>query len=331
MRILVAGAGGFIGGHLVGRLLAQGHQVVAADIKRLGSWWQIHPAAGNLSMHDLRLRPVCDLAVTGCQRVYNLACDMGGIGFIETHKAQCMRSVLINTHLLEAAREAGVRRYFYSSSACVYAAGVQDRPDAPALKETDAYPAMPEDGYGWEKLFSERMCRHYAEDYCLDTRSARFHNVYGPHGSWCDGREKAPAALCRKVAESKLYGEESIELWGDGTRTRSYMWIGDCLEGIQRIMAADDWPAQLRTDCLNLGSAEQVSVDDLLSAVADVADHHSFLRLYDRSKPQGVQGRNSDNTLIRGLFGWEPSTPLSDGLAQTYPWIEEQVKAVGSA
>ncbi len=326
MRILVAGGGGFIGGWLVRRLLDEGHEIRAVDIKPLSSWWQIHEAAENVPDTDLREITRCHHVCAGVEHVYNLACDMGGMGFIESHKAACMISVLINMHLLLAARDTGVQRYFYSSSACVYAAGKQDRTDVVALKESDAYPAMAEDGYGWEKLFSERMCKHFMEDFKLECRVARFHNVYGPHGSWHDGREKAPAAICRKVARLKprfapedVTLKQYVELWGDGSQVRSFMWIDDCIEGIRRIMDSDiDFP-------INLGSSESVTVDGLLDIVCNIAGIQPNRR-YDITKPQGVRGRNSDNTLIKKELDWEPSTPLCEGLAKTYAWIEQKVK-----
>ncbi len=319
MRILVAGGGGFIGGYLVEHLLGQGHHVTAADIKPIENWWQVHEAANNLAGRDLRL---WQNAMEACRRqdhVYNLACDMGGIGYIEGNKAVCMLSVLINTHLLMASHRYGVKRYFYTSSACVYAADKQDQAEQPALKEADAYPAMPEDGYGWEKLFSERMCRHFTEDYGLETRVARLHNVMGPKGSWCDGREKAPAAICRKVANAKLQGFGGIEVWGDGTRTRSYCWVGDCIEGIRLLM---DSTIQ---EPLNIGSRESVTVDRLIELVEEIAGV-KLLRSYDTSKPQGVMGRNSDNTKIKTLLNWEPTTALRTSLEKTYPWILDQVR-----
>ena len=336
MRALVAGSGGFIGSHLVRRLLDEGFEVRAVDIKPLHAengeegWWQIWPEAENrdgLVHGDLRWEMNCQTACDGIDYVYNLACDMGGIGFIEANKARCMLSVLINTQLLEAGRIQGVQRHFFSSSACVYRADAQDQPDMPALKESDAYPAMPEDGYGWEKLFSERMCRHYMEDHGLETRVARFHNVYGPHHDWAGGREKAPAAICRKVAEAKLgkllcsgdTPNPKIDIWGDGTRTRSFMWIDDCIEGIRRIMESDI------QEPINLGSAEQVTINQLVDLVTDIAGI-KVERQYDMSKPQGVHGRNSDNTTIKARLNWEPATPLREGMKQTYEWVEAQVK-----
>lgn len=317
-KILVAGAGGFIGGHLTRALLDQGHYVRAVDIKPIQEWWQVCPTAHNWPRWDLRLWGYAQDACQGMEQVYNLAADMGGIGFIEGNKAACMLSVLINTHLLQAARDCAVKRYFYSSSACVYAADKQDRPDVAALREQDAYPAMPEDGYGWEKLFSERMCRHFIEDYGLECRVARFHNSYGPHGTWRGGREKAPAAICRKVAECKRSGHHVVDLWGDGSRTRSFMWIRDNVEGIQRLMASE-----IR-EPLNLGSSECVTINRLVDLVAEIAGI-AVEKQYDLTKPQGVQGRNSDNTKILSLLGWEPTTPLRTGLEQTYQWVEQQV------
>ncbi|MFD7730982.1 NAD-dependent epimerase/dehydratase family protein [Kitasatospora phosalacinea] len=315
--VLVCGAGGFIGGHLAARLLAEGHRVRCADVKPLRSWFQLHPGAENLSL-DLSHREQAAAAVAGVRDVYNLAADMGGIGYISTHRADCMLSVLINTHLLLAARESGVRRYFYASSACVYPDYRQDRTEAQPLAEAMAYPAMPEDGYGWEKLFSERMCADFAADYGLAVRVARFHNVYGPHGSWDDGREKAPAALCRKVARAVRSGGGEIELWGDGRRTRSFTYVDDCVEGVRRLMeSGHDGP-------LNLGSSELVTVRELADLVCATAGVRLRYR-HDLTAPTGVAGRNSDNALVRSVLGWEPSVPLSAGLAATYPWIADRV------
>jgi nucleoside-diphosphate-sugar epimerase len=240
------------------------------------------------------------------------------MGFIERNKARCMLSVLINTHLLQASLAAQVERFFFSSSACVYAADKQTSPDVPPLKEDDAYPAMPEDGYGWEKLFSERMCRHFSEDFGLATRVARYHNVYGPHGTWTGGREKAPAAICRKVAEAKLTGDATIEIWGDGTQTRSFMYADDCVYGTMLLMEGD------ATDPINVGSSELVSINQLVDLVADIAGV-SLEKRYLLDAPKGVNGRNSDNTKIRSLFGWEPSTSLQEGLETTYQWVYDQV------
>jgi GDP-D-mannose 3',5'-epimerase len=319
-RILVCGAGGFIGGHLAGHLRAQGHDVRAVDIKPLDEWYQVHPTVQNVSL-DLRQIDDCRQAVAGMDTVYNLACDMGGMGFIEQNRALCMISVLINTHLLMAARDAGIRRYFFSSSACVYNADKQTSPDVTPLKESDAYPALPEDGYGWEKLFSERMCRHFREDFGLETRVARYHNVYGPHGTWTGGREKAPAAICRKVIEAKRSGRHDIEIWGDGQQTRSFMWIDDCVAGTVKILDSDI------VEPLNLGSSELVTINQLVDIVESIADV-KLERRYNLAAPKGVNGRNSDNSRIKALLGWEPSTRLRDGLARTYQWIYEEMARV---
>ncbi len=313
--ILVAGGGGFIGGHLVAQLLREGcRHVRAVDIKPMDQWHQVFPGVMSV-VADLKQLNVCRGAVAGVADVYNLAADMGGMGFIERHKAQCMLSVLINTHLLMAARDAGVGRFFYASSACVYNAEKQRDAAVAPLRESDAYPAMPEDGYGWEKLFSERMCRHFTEDFGLMTRVARFHNVYGPHGTWEGGREKAPAAICRKVIEARASGDLRIDIWGDGRQTRSFMWIDDCIRGIRAIMDSDiDEP-------INLGSSELVSINGLVDIVEEIAGV-KLARTYDPAAPKGVNGRNSDNTLIRARLGWEPDTPLRVGMARTYAWIE---------
>lgn len=313
---VVLGAGGFIGGHLVDRLLQQGDQVRAVDLKPPSSWYQRHAQAENLQL-DLRLLESCRMALAGCFEAYNLAADMGGMGFIATNKALCMLNVLINTHLLQAAKSENVNRYFFASSACVYNEEKQKSVDVLPLKEEDAYPAMPEDGYGWEKLFSERMCRNFSEDFGLLTRVARFHNVYGPYGSFNDGREKAPAAICRKVNEAKQSNAHQIEIWGDGTQTRSFTYIDDCIDGILKIMQSDI------EEPINLGSSELVTINELVDMVEKIADV-KLKRMYDPSKPQGVMGRNSDNTKIKQLLGWEPSTRLRDGLPPTYDWISSQ-------
>jgi nucleoside-diphosphate-sugar epimerase len=313
--IVVAGAGGFIGGHLVADLLSKGAtNIRAIDIKPLNEWYQLLPEAHN-HVADLRTWQHCELACEGASEVYNLAADMGGMGFIENNKTLCMLSVLINTHLLMAARDAGAERYFYASSACVYNADKQVSEDVVALKEEDAYPAMPEDGYGWEKLFSERMCRHFREDFGLITRVARFHNVYGPHGTWDGGREKAPAAVCRKVLNAKATGQHEIEIWGDGKQTRSFMYIDDCINGINRIMQSDI------EEPINLGSNELVTINELVSIVEEIAEVE-LERRYNLDAPKGVNGRNSDNTRIQELLGWQPGISLRDGMAKTLAWIE---------
>jgi nucleoside-diphosphate-sugar epimerase len=316
--VLVAGAGGFIGGHLVAALLDQGMtRVRAADVKPLEDWYQVVDGAENVRL-DLRQQGACFDAMRGIDHVYNLASDMGGMGFIENNKAACMLSVLSNTHLLVAARELGASRYFFASSACVYAAGKQTSPDVLPLTEGDAYPAMPEDGYGWEKLFSERMCRHFSEDFGLTTRVARYHNVYGPEGTWSGGREKAPAAICRKVAEAKLSGRHTIDIWGDGEQTRSFTYIDDCVAGTQLLMASDV------SDPLNIGSSELVTINQLVSMVEEIAGVR-VRRHYQPLAPQGVRGRNSDNTRIVAELGWEPTTSLRDGMERTYGWVFDQL------
>ena len=314
--ITVAGAGGFIGGHIVAALRAQGHSVRAVDIKPLREWHQRLPGVENV-VSDLRELDACRAAVRGAHTVYQLAADMGGMGFIEHHRALCMLSVLINTHMLLAARDEGVGRFFYASSACVYNAEKQRSPLVTPLREEDAYPAMPEDGYGWEKLFSERMCRHFLEDFGLPTRVARFHNVYGPHGTWEGGREKAPAAVCRKVIRATLTGQHEIEIWGDGSQTRSFMYIDDCVHGTLALTASDV------VEPLNIGSSELVTINQLVDIVEEIAGV-TLKRRYDLSAPRGVNGRNSDNTRVRARLGWEPDTRLRDGLERTYAWIHDE-------
>jgi nucleoside-diphosphate-sugar epimerase len=318
--VVVTGAGGFIGGHLVRDLFDRGHtRVRAVDVKPIEEWHQHFDEAENLQ-RDLAMLAACEEAAAGARYVYNLAADMGGIGFIEQHKARCMLSVLISTHMLNAAVAHGVERLFYSSSACVYAADKQTSPEVTALKESDAYPAEPEDGYGWEKLFSERMARHFQEDFGLQTRVARYHNVYGPWGTFDGGREKAPAAICRKVVMAKLSGRDEIEIWGDGQQTRSFMYVDDCTYGSQLIMASDV------SEPLNLGSDELVTINQLVEIVEGIAGV-SLRRNYDLGAPQGVRGRNSDNMLIQQRLGWAPSISLESGLERTYAWIHDELVA----
>jgi nucleoside-diphosphate-sugar epimerase len=317
-KIVVAGAGGFIGGYLVARLRSEGYtQIRAVDKKPMSEWYQVYTDVDNKVL-DLQLFDNCVEAVNGGQIVYNLAADMGGMGFIENNKALCMLSVLINTHLLEAARLIGVERFFYASSACVYAADKQTTVENPGLKESDAYPAMAEDGYGWEKLFSERMCRHFREDFGIVARVARYHNVYGPLGTFEGGREKAPAAICRKVIEAKYGKTNEIEIWGDGEQTRSFMYIDDCLKGTMDILNSDI------LEPINLGSAEMVSINQLVDIVEEIADI-KLQRNYKLDAPKGVRGRSSDNTLIKELMGWEPDTRLKVGMEKTYKWIYDQM------
>ena len=317
-EVLVTGAGGFIGGALAKELSAAGKTVRCIDRKPMSDWYQVVEDADNRVL-DLQGIDACREAVDGVATVYNLAADMGGMGFIENNKALCMLSVLTSTHMLVAARDAGtVERFFYSSSACVYAADKQTDTDVTALRESDAYPAMAEDGYGWEKLFTERMCRHFREDFGLETRVARFHNVYGPYGTYDGGREKAPAALSRKIARAVLSGDHEIEIWGDGEQTRSFMYIDDCLKGIVMIT---EGPAY---DPVNLGSSELVSINEMVDIIQEIAGI-TVKRRHKLDAPQGVRGRNSDNTIMRARYGWEPSTPLREGLEKTYRWIFDQM------
>jgi GDP-D-mannose 3', 5'-epimerase len=317
-KVVVCGAGGFIGGHLVQSLLANGADVIrAVDIKPLDEWYQVSKDVESLSL-DLKDKDSAYKAAEGGTAVFQLAADMGGMGFIENNKALCMLSVLTNTHMLMAAREQGVERFFFSSSACVSNGEKQTNPDVVALKESDAYPALPEDGYGWEKLFSERMCRHFEEDFGLQARVARYHNVYGPLGTWNGGREKAPAAICRKVLEAKHSGKHEIEIWGDGKQTRSFMYIDDCTKGTQMIFESDIH------EPLNLGSDELVTINQLVDIVEEIAGV-KLKRNYNLSAPKGVNGRNSDNTLIQEKLGWAPSISLREGLAKTYAWIESEM------
>jgi GDP-D-mannose 3', 5'-epimerase len=317
--ILIAGAGGFIGGQLVRDLEAQGIAVRAVDRKPLNDWYYRSPSAENL-ISDLKDKDACYGATKGVSHVYNLAADMGGMGFIENNKALCMLSVLINTHLLLGSRDNGVKQFFFSSSACIYPDYRQKQTDIEALKESDAYPAMAEDGYGWEKLFSERMCRHFREDFGMATRIGRYHNVYGPYGTWDGGREKAPAAISRKVAAAVISGQREIEIWGDGEQTRSFMYIDDCLKGTQLLMSSDF------VEPLNIGSEEMVSINQLVDIVEKIAAIR-LKRTYKRDAPMGVRGRNSENTLIRQVLGWSPSIKLADGMEKTYRWIYDQAKA----
>ena len=314
-RVLVTGAGGFIGHHLVKRLVVEGCWVRGVDLK--APEYEPSPAH-EFELLDLRRWDNCTRATRGVEEVYNLAANMGGIGFIESHKAEIMHdNVLINVHMLEGARLNGVKRYLYTSSACVYPAYRQNSADVTPLKEEDAYPADPEDGYGWEKLFSERQCRHYYEDYGLETRVVRFHNIYGPLGTYDGGREKSPAAICRKIALAEDGGE--IEVWGDGSQTRSYCYIDDCIQGVCREMASG------YHEPLNVGSERLVTINDLVDIVANISGKR-IRRRHDLTKPQGVRGRNSDNTRLRAVLRWEPETTLEDGLAATYEWICDQLK-----
>ena len=317
MKILVAGAGGFIGGHLVKNLLSEGHELVCADLKPIEFWFQSFDKCKNYSL-DLKEYENCLKVSTGVDYIYNMACNMGGMGFIENNKAECMLSVLINTNFLRASLKNSVKKYFFSSSACVYNASKQKETFIQGLKEEDAYPADPEDGYGWEKLFSERMCRHFTEDFGLETRVLRYHNVYGPEGTFDGGREKAPAAICRKIAEAKLNKRNTIDVWGDGNQTRSFMYIDDCIEGTKMVFNSNN------RDVYNLGSDEQVSINQMIDIIEDIAKF-KVQRNYQLDKPKGVRGRSSDNTKLFNDFNWSPSIKLVDGLNTTYEWIYNQI------
>jgi len=320
MKILIAGAGGFIGGHLAQKLKADGHNLICADIKPIEYWFQLNEDNKNYSL-DLKEYENCQkILEEDVDYVFNMACNMGGMGFIENNKAECMLSVLINTNLLRVCKEKKVKRYLFSSSACVYNAAKQLDTFIPGLKEEDAYPAMPEDGYGWEKLFSERMCRHFYEDFGLDVRIVRYHNVYGPMGTFDGGREKAPAALCRKVINAKINNDNEVEVWGDGEQTRSFMYIDDCIKGTLKIFESE------YRDVFNVGSDEQVSINQMLDKIEKISNY-KFKRKYLLDKPKGVRGRSSDNTFIKSKINWAPSITLEDGLIKTYNWIEEEIKS----
>ncbi len=317
--IVITGAGGFIGGALTRYFRDRGFtRIRAVDKKPLPDWYQIVDGVECLCL-DVTEQANCERVCEGAREVYNLAADMGGMGFIERFRVQCLRSILINTHMIEAAYRAGADRYFYSSSACAYNTELQKDPNCRALKESDAYPAMSERGYGWEKLLSEMFCQEYWAERGMKTFIARFHNVYGPHGTWDGGREKAPAAICRKVIEAKAQGSGGIEIWGDGTQTRSFMYIDDCTEGIDRIMHCD----RLVATPINLGSSELLSINELASLAEEIGGA-KLRRSYKADAPRGVAGRNSDNTMIKSILGWEPSTPFRAGLAKTYAWIAQQ-------
>ena len=319
MKVLVAGAGGFIGGHLAKDLSEQNFEIICADIKPPQYWFQLNEKFKNFTL-DLKEYESCLKVTENVDYVYNMACNMGGMGFIENNKAECMLSVLINTNLLRACLKNKVKKYFFSSSACVYNSSKQSKVFVPGLKETDAYPADPEDGYGWEKLFSERMCRHFYEDFNLETRVVRYHNVYGPLGTYSGGREKAPAALCRKIIEAKMKNLNEIEVWGDGQQTRSFMFIDDCIEGTKKIFNSKKF------DIYNLGSDEQVSINQMINIIEQIADY-KIKKKYLLDKPKGVRGRSSDNNKIIADFNWSPGTGLKKGLEKTYKWIFDQIKS----
>jgi GDP-D-mannose 3',5'-epimerase len=316
-KYLVCGAGGFIGGHLVKSLLDDGHEVICADVKPIENWFQIFNSNKNFIL-DLKEYDNCLAVTNGVDFIYNMACNMGGMGFIENNKAECMLSVLINTNLLRACLVNKIKKYFFSSSACVYNIDKQKSNFVEGLMETDAYPAMPEDGYGWEKLFSERMCRHFYEDYGLETRVARYHNVYGPMGTFDGGREKAPAALCRKLIIAKNSGEKKIDVWGDGEQTRSFMFIDDCIKGTKKIFESSCH------EVLNIGSEEQVSINQMIKIIEEISGF-KVEKNYQLNKPKGVRGRSSNNNLVRAKIGWDFEISLKSGLEITYKWIEQEI------
>ena len=319
-KILVCGAGGFIGGHLVSKLKKDpNNSIVCADIKPKEYWFQYYEDLDNYSL-DLKDYQNTLRVTENIDHVFNLACNMGGMGFIENNKAECMLSVLVNTNLLRASKENNCNKFFFSSSACVYNGSKQDKTFIQGLKESDAYPADPEDGYGWEKLFSERMCRHFTEDFGLETRVVRYHNIYGPLGTFDGGREKAPAALCRKIIKAKLNNKKEIDVWGDGEQTRSFLYIDDCIKGTLEVFNSNN------QEVLNIGSEEQVSINQMIDMIEKIADY-KVKRNYQLDKPKGVRGRSSDNSLIKKKINWKPDHTLIQGLKKTYNWIEDQLKS----
>ena len=317
-KILVTGAGGFIGGHLVKELLNRGYEVRAVDVKKFDEWFQLSNNIENFSL-DMSIKENCFKMVDGVEGVINMASNMGGMGFIENNKALCMLSVLVNTHMLLACKEFKIKKYFFSSSACAYNKDLQNDTSISGLKEADAYPANPEDGYGWEKLFSERMCRHFLEDYGLDVKVARYHNIFGPNGTYDGGREKAPAALCRKIINSIINGEDKIDVWGDGKQTRSFLYIDDCIEATLKLFDSNFHGP------INIGSEEKVSINEMIDKIEKISNK-KVKRNYQLDKPKGVRGRNSDNTLIRSQLKWEPKFSLYQGLEKTYNWIFTEIK-----
>ena len=320
MNYLIAGAGGFIGGHLARRLLNQGHKVRCVDVKPLNLWFQLHDDAENISL-DLQIYENCLTATAeNIDGVFNMACNMGGIGFIEWNRAKCMLSVLINTHLLMACEKNKIKNYFFSSSACAYNKDLQQESFINGLKESDAYPANPEDGYGWEKLFSERMCRHFMEDLKLNVKVARYHNIFGPIGTYDGGREKSPAALCRKIAQNKIDHKNEIEVWGDGKQTRSFLYIEDCLDATLKLFNSDF------AGPVNIGSEEQVSINEMISIIENIANY-KVNKKYNLEMPVGVKGRSSNNELVKEKLDWSPKFTLKMGLEVTYNWIFENIKS----
>ena len=323
-KILVVGAGGFIGGHLIKRLLSNGNKIVASDIKPKEYWFQDFDEVENHYEMDMKDISNCRKVTQGIDYVFNMACNMGGMGFIENNKAECMQSVLINTNLLIACKEKKVQRYFFSSSACAYNTKKQEDVFIDGLKEEDAYPANPEDGYGWEKLFSERMCRHFQEDYGLEVRVARYHNIYGPFGTYDGGREKAPAALCRKVIQSKKENKDIIDVWGDGEQTRTFLYVDECVEGTLRLFESN------HSDPINIGSDEQVSINQMIGIIENISETNKLNKNYQLDKPKGVRGRSSNNDLVKKVLNWSYQMSLKDGLMKTYDWIENEMDKKGS-
>jgi GDP-D-mannose 3',5'-epimerase len=322
--ILVVGAGGFIGGHLVKKFIDNGNKVIASDIKPKEYWFQDFEKAENYYATDMKDMNNCTKVTKDVDYVFNMACNMGGMGFIENNRAECMQSVLINTNLLIACKEHKIKKYFFSSSACAYNISKQQSTFIDGLKEEDAYPADPEDGYGWEKLFSERMCRHFMEDYGIEVRIARYHNIYGPYGTYDGGREKAPAALCRKVIDSKINKKDNIDVWGDGEQTRTFLYIDDCLEGTLRLFESD------YSKPVNIGSDEQVSINQMIKIIEGISGHENLKKNYQLDKPKGVRGRSSNNDLIKKILNWSYVIDLKDGLSRTYKWIEDEMSKKGN-
>ena len=323
MKVLVAGAGGFIGGHLAKDLSEQNFEIICADIKPPQYWFQLNEKFKNFTL-DLKEYESCLKVTENVDYVYNMACNMGGMGFIENNKAECMLSVLINTNLLRACLKNKVKKYFFSSSACVYNSSKQSKVFVPGLKETDAYPADPEDGYGWEKLFSERMCRHFMEDYGIEVRIARYHNIYGPYGTFDGGREKAPAALCRKVINAKKNNDNKIEVWGDGKQTRTFLYIDDCVEGTLRLFESN------YSEPVNIGSDEQVSINQMIDIIENISKVKKLKRDYQLDKPKGVRGRSSNNDLVKEVLNWSYEIKLKDGLKKTFDWMSNEISKRGS-
>jgi len=322
-KILVVGAGGFIAGHLIKKLLLNGNEIIATDIKPKEYWFQEFDNVKSYYSMDMKLLNNCQELTKNIDYVFNMACNMGGMGFIENNKAECMQSVLINTNLLVSCNENSVKKYFFSSSACAYNQSKQQDVFIEGLKEQDVYPADPEDGYGWEKLFSERMCRHFMEDYGIEVRIARYHNIYGPFGTFDGGREKAPAALCRKVINSKLNNDKTIDVWGDGKQTRSFLYVDDCIDGTLKLFESN------YSEPVNIGSDEQVSINQMIDILEEISENKGLKKEYQLDKPKGVRGRSSNNDLVKKVLGWDYQIKLKDGLKKTYEWIYSEIKKKG--